>query len=81
MRDLERDARARSEGLEAQGKLPAGFTAEHYPLTTSEQRELRRYKAALELADSADTFIALVHGRPLPKRWYQHRLRQLVRRR
>ncbi len=81
MRDLEREARARSEGLEAQGKLPNGFTAEHYPLTASEQRELRRYKAALELADSADTFIALVHGRPLPKRWYQHRLRQLVRRR
>ncbi len=75
--DLERDARQRSEGLEAQGRLPAGFTQKHYPLTASEQRELRRLKTALTLADSADTFVALVNEDQVPRGWLEKRLTEL----
>ncbi len=77
MRDLEQQARARSEGLEAQGRLPAGFTAEHYPLTNSEQRELRRLKTALTLAEDADTFVALARENTMPGGWLERRLKEL----
>ncbi len=78
--DLERDARKASEGLEATGKLPAGFTAEHYPLTSRERLELRRMSAAMELADGPDTFLAIYHNGKIPRQWYQQRLRELLRR-
>ncbi len=63
MRDLERDARTRSESLEAQGRLPAGFTAQNYPFTPLEQRELKRLKTAGAAAQDADTYVALAKGR------------------
>jgi hypothetical protein len=63
---LEREARARAEGLEALGKLPHEFTARHYPLTVNEQREQRRLKAALHASTDVDTFVALCKGRPVP---------------
>ncbi len=75
--DLEREARERSEGLEAQGRLPAGFTQKHYPLTTSEQRELRRLKTALLLAEDADTFVALARENTMPAGWLERRLKEL----
>ncbi len=61
--DLERDARQRSEGLEAQGRFPAGFTQKHYPLTKAEAIELKRLKHAMAAAPDADTFVALARGR------------------
>ncbi len=83
MRELEHEARARSNSLEATAKLPDGFTAKHYPLTRSEQTELRRLKAALLLAEDADTFVALVKKRPLPRTesWFRHRIADLQHRR
>ncbi len=80
MRDLEHEARTRSNTLEAQGKLPAGFTAEHYPLTTAEQHELRRLKTAMTLAEGPDDFLAIYHQGKVPARWYKRRLAELVRR-
>ncbi len=81
--DFEREARQRAVGLEATGKLPAGFVDEHYALSPLEERELRRLKAALELADDADTFVALAKGRPLPRTdsWFRRRLADLQRQR
>ena len=64
--ELEREARERSVGLEAIGKLPSGLTAKHYPMTASEQRELRRLKAAGHAATDVDTFVALCKGLPVP---------------
>ena len=64
--DLEREARERSWSLEALGKLPSGFTAQHYPLTTRERIELRRLKAAAALAPDADVFVALCRGEAVP---------------
>jgi len=64
--ELEHEARERSIGLEALGKLPSGYTAQHYPLTRREQRELRRLSAALNAATDADTFVALCRGLPVP---------------
>ncbi len=78
--DFEHEARQRAIGLEAAGKLSPGFVDEHYPLSPLEQAELRRLKAALELADDADTFVALAKGRPVSARWYKQRLRHLLRR-
>ncbi len=78
--DLEHEARKRSEGLEAQGRLSAGFTQKHHPLTASEQRELRRMKAALELADGPDTFLSIYRGGKIPAAWYKRRLQELLRR-
>lgn len=71
--ELEREARARSEGLEAFGKLPGpkrnpplGFTERHYPLTLRETLELRRLKAAAASATDVDVFVALVRGEAVP---------------
>lgn len=64
--ELEHEARERSHGLEAIGKLPAGFTVKHYPMTVREQRELRRLKAAGYAAIDVDTFVALCKGLPVP---------------
>ncbi len=72
--ELEREARARSWGLEALGKLPSGFTSRHYPLTVREQHELRRLKAAAHAATDVDTFIALCKGRPVPASRLQQRV-------
>ncbi len=77
MRDIEHDARTRSEGLEAQGRLPAGFTQKHHPLTTAEQRELRRLKTAMLLADGPDTYVALAREGKAPRRWLTRRLTEL----
>ncbi len=75
--DLERDARQRSEDLERDGRLPQGFTAKHYPMTPAEQRELRRLKTALTLADGADTFVALANQDRVPRGWLERRLKEL----
>ncbi len=78
--DLEHDARKRSESLEVQGRIPQEFTAKHYPLTAREHAELRRMKAAMELADGPDTFLAIYHGGKVPAAWYKRRLQELLRR-
>jgi len=64
--ELDRESRARAEGLEATGKLPPGFVERHYPLCVREQRELRRLKAACAAATDVDTFVALCKGLPVP---------------
>lgn len=81
--DHETDARKRSWGLEATGKLPAGFSEQHYPLTAAELLELRRLKAAMELAEDADTYVALARGRPIPRTnsWFRKRIAGLQHRR
>lgn len=66
MGEHETEARHRSLALEHAGKLPAGYTDTYYPLTRSEQLELRRLKAALAAAPDADIFCALVRGEPVP---------------
>ncbi len=71
------DARKRSWGLEAIGKLPTGFTAEHYPLTTNEQRELQRYRLAGLLATDPSSYVALSHEGRAPRRWLDRRLKEL----
>jgi hypothetical protein len=63
LEQLEHEARQRSHGLEAIGKLPSGFTARHYPLTPREERELCRLKAAATMARNVETFVALVRGK------------------
>ncbi len=78
---LETEARQRATTLEAMGKLPAGYVDEHYPLTSSEQRELRRLDACLQLADDADTFVALAKGRSVPRSWLKSRLASFIERR
>ncbi len=61
---LETEARERSWSLEAQGKLPVGFTAKHYPLTPAELRELKLLKNAAAAANGdADVYVALARGR------------------
>ncbi len=77
MRDLEHEARTRSNTLEAQGKLPAGYAAHHYPLNKTEQRELQRYRLAGLLASDASTYVALSHEGRAPRRWLDRRLREL----
>lgn len=68
--DLETLARRHSQRLEDDGRLDYGFTAEHYPLTPSETRELERLKAAMLLATDAATYVDLANGRTVPR----HRL-------
>lgn len=60
--EYEAEARARAQELENRGKLPQGFTEAYYPLTPSEQAELKRLKHALAIATDADTFVALAKG-------------------
>lgn len=62
----EHTARHTSHALEAQGRLPAGFTDHNYPLTKAEQHELRRLKAALAASPNPDVFCALTRGEPVP---------------
>ncbi len=66
---LEHEARERAWSLESRMNppLPQGFTHEHYPLTVSEARELRRLKAAARAATDVDTFVALCKGYPVPE--------------
>ncbi len=78
MDELERQARARGEGLEALGKLPIGFTTKHYPLTTREHSELQRLKVAMTLADGPDSFLAIYHGGKVPRGWYKRRLTEIL---
>ncbi len=75
--DYERDARNRAKALEGENRLPKGFTAKHYPMTPMEQRELRRLKTALTLADGADTFVALANEDKVPRGWLERRLTEL----
>lgn len=63
---LDQQARQRAVSLEAAGRLPAGFTERHYPLTRLETAELRRLKAAGYAATDVDTFIALCKGDIVP---------------
>lgn len=70
--DLETQARQRARQLENAGRLPDGFTVEHYPLTPSELRESQRLYACLMLADSPEIFCALARGEAVPR----HRLKQ-----
>ncbi len=79
--DLERDARKASERLEATGKLPAGFTAEHYPMTDRERFEAKQLMAALMLAEGADDFLAIIRTGKVPRAWYKRRLSEIARRR
>lgn len=62
---LEREARQRSAELEAAGKLPDGFTAQHYPLTRAERIDLRRLSVAWRLAPDLDTLHDLLLGVPV----------------
>ncbi len=75
--DYEQDARKCSDALEDANRLPQGFTAKHYPLSPLEQRELRRLKTALQLADGADTFVALANEDRVPRGWLERRLKEL----
>lgn len=75
--DFEQEARKRSDALEDANRLPRGFTAKHYPMTRDEQRELRRLKTALTLADGADTFVALANEDQVPRGWLERRLKEL----
>jgi hypothetical protein len=65
--EVEREGRARCEGLEALGKLPSGWTTKHYPMTSRERRELRRLRAAGDLAGDVDVWVALCRGRAVPR--------------
>lgn len=73
--ECDSEARRRSRSLEAQGRLPQGFTKTYYPLTPGEHQQLRRLRAALLAADTWDVFAALAHGRPVPA----HRIRARYR--
>ncbi len=75
--DTDQEARTRAHGLEATGKLPPGYCEQHYGLLAHEQRELRRLKTALTLADGADTFVALANEDRVPRGWLERRLKEL----
>ncbi len=75
--DLEHEARQRSEDLERDGCVPAGFTAKHYPIPPAAQADLKRHKIALLLAQDPDTFVALAHEGKAPRRWVTRRLTEL----
>lgn len=63
--DHETAARQRSLALEAQGRLPAGFTEHYYPLTRLERLELARQRAALQLALDPGAWADLLCGVPI----------------
>jgi hypothetical protein len=71
---FETQARERAHSLEAQGKLPGGFSERQHPLTVNEQHELRRLKAALHASTDVDTFVALCKGQPVPASRLDRRL-------
>lgn len=63
--ELEVEARQRSQALEEAGRLPAGFTAQHYPLTRNERIGLQRLKLIWDLAGSLDALEDLLLGVPV----------------
>ncbi len=75
--DLDQQARTHARGLEGNGRLPKGFYDKHYGLLPHEERERRRLKTALLLAQDPDTFVALVHEGKAPRRWLTRRLTEL----
>ncbi len=75
--DLDQQARTRARGLEGNGRLPKGFYDKHYGLLPHEEREKRRLKTALLLAEDADTFVALARENTMPTGWLQRRLTEL----
>ncbi len=75
--DVDQQARTRARGLEGNGRLPKGFYDKHYGLLPHEEREKRRLKTALLLAEDADTFVALARENTMPTGWLQRRLREL----
>ncbi len=75
--DVDQQARTRARGLEDNGKLPAGFCDKHYGLLPHEERERRRLKTALLLAEDADTFVALARENTMPGGWLERRLTEL----
>ena len=84
LNELEIEARQRALSLHALGKLgQRGGTTHGTPLmdvlgydqlTLSEQRELRRLKAAGHAAVDVDTFVALCKGHPVPASRLQRRV-------
>ncbi len=75
--DVDQEARTLARGLEGNGRLPKGFYDKHYGLLPHEEREKRRLKTALTLADGVDTFVALVHEDQVPRGWLERRLKEL----
>ncbi len=75
--DVDQQARTRARGLEGNGRLPKGFYDKHYGLLSHEERERRRLKTALLLAEDADTFVALARENTLPGGWLERRLKEL----
>ncbi len=78
--DVDQQARTLARGLEGNGRLPKGFYDKHYGLLPHEERERRRLKTALLLAEDVDTFTGIVHGGKVPRAWYKRRLQELLRR-
>lgn len=74
---LERDARWEAYSLESRGKLPAGFSEQHYGLSPDDRFELARLRAALELATDFETWRDLRYGVPVePSRLDKRALQQ-----
>lgn len=63
--DYETAARREAWRLESAGKLPDGFTDAYYPLTRAERIDLRRLRAAFELALDPDACRDLLDGLPV----------------
>ena len=83
LEQVEHDARLHAASLEAAGKLPAGFTTRHHPLTRLELFELRRLKTAAAIALDVDAYVELARGRPvtgsrIKPRALQHHRQQLA---
>ncbi len=75
--DVDQEHRTRARGLEGNGRLPKGFYDKHYGLLPYEERERKRLKTALLLAEDADTFVALAREGRAPRRWLTRRLTEL----
>jgi hypothetical protein len=63
--ELEREARRRADQLDSLGKLPAGFVARHYPLTSTERVQLAHQRTAWRLAPDLHTLEQLLAGAPV----------------
>ncbi len=75
--DVDQQARTIARGLEGNGRLPKGFYDKHYGLLPHEERERRRLKTALLLAEDSDTFVALARENTMRAGWLQRRLTEL----
>ncbi len=75
--DVDQQARTRARGLEGNGRLPKGFYDKHYGLLPHEERERRRLKTALLLAEDVGTFVALARENTMPAGWLERRLKEL----